>query len=123
MKILYSNTKTEKICTNYEEARRFFGGKAILADCLMKKIYFLENTDFLKDVIDTRSLRFHNLQAKGKKNLNGYFAIDVKTRKEPWRIILQPLDDNLNPFNPCNIDVIACAVRIVEIEEISNHYE
>ena len=53
----------------------------------------------------------------------GNFAIDVKSRKEPWRIILQPLDENKDIYDPCNIDEIAGNVRIVEITEVSKHYE
>ncbi|MCM1216690.1 MAG: hypothetical protein NC331_13530 [Lachnospiraceae bacterium] len=55
--------------------------------------------------------------------LDGYFAIDVKSRKEQWRIILQPLDENQCPYVPCNIDQIAGTVKIVEIMEVSKHYE
>ncbi len=55
--------------------------------------------------------------------MEGYFAIDVKTIKEPWRIILQPLDENKVPYDPCNIDEIAGYVKIVEIREVSKHYE
>lgn len=47
----------------------------------------------------------------------------MKSRREPWRIILQPLDDNGEPFVPCNIDEIASSVKIVEISEVSKHYE
>ena len=56
-------------------------------------------------------------------NLDGYFAIDVKTRKEKWRLILQPLDDNEAVYDPCHIDEIAGVVKIVEIREVSAHYE
>lgn len=38
--------------------------------------------------------------------MDGFFAIDVKTRRDPWRIIIQPLDDNEEPYDPCNIDEI-----------------
>lgn len=55
--------------------------------------------------------------------MEGYFAIDVKTRKEKWRIILCPLDENGKQFNPCNIDEIASIVGIVKIKEVSAHYE
>ncbi len=55
--------------------------------------------------------------------LEGYFAIDVKSRREQWRVILQPLDENKNPYNPCNIDQIANIVKIVEISEVSKHYK
>ena len=40
-----------------------------------------------------------------------------------WRIILQPLDEQENVFDPCNIDEIAAIVKIVEIREVSAHYE
>ena len=55
--------------------------------------------------------------------MKGFFAIDVKTRRDKWRIILQPLDEEERPFRPCNIDEIAAVVRIVEIREVSPHYE
>ena len=40
-----------------------------------------------------------------------------------WRIILQPLDEEENIIDPCNIDEIAAIVKIVEIREVSAHYE
>lgn len=33
------------------------------------------------------------------------------------------MDDNKKPYDPCNIDEIATVVRIVEIKEVSAHYE
>ena len=57
------------------------------------------------------------------RSLEGFFAIDVKSRSEQWRIILQPLDENGKPYIPCNIDRIAGSVKIVEIVEVSKHYE
>ena len=68
------------------------------------------------------SFHFHKLTNKDGKNLEGYFAIDVKSRKDLWRIILEPLDENKKPYSPCNIDEIAQYVRIVEITEVSKHY-
>lgn len=59
----------------------------------------------------------------GDRKLEGFFAIDVKSRKDKWRIILQPLDENECPFVPCHIDVIAASVRVIEIREVSAHYE
>lgn len=65
------------------------------------------------------TFRFHKLRG----NLKGYFAIDVKTIRDKWRIILQPLNENGKAFDPCNIDEIAGSVKIVEIREVSAHYE
>lgn len=36
---------------------------------------------------------------------------------------MQPLDDNKEPFIPCEIDVISKVARIIEIREVSKHYE
>ena len=62
---------------------------------------------------------FHKLNGDHE----GYFAIDVKNRKDPWRLILQPLNEDEEPYVPCNIDEIAGVVRIIGVKEVSNHYE
>lgn len=90
----------------------------------MADINALVAAETIKDIIVQPRYHFHALNNKGKngKNLKDYFAIDVKTRKEAWRIILQPLDNNKQPFNPCNIDQIAGIVKVIKIEEVSKHY-
>lgn len=100
-------------------AMKLFGGDKALAIKLLARINQLESADVIRDIILTPPLRFHNLEG----NMEGYFAIDVKTKREPWRIVLQPLDENEQPYNPCNIDEISGVVRIIEIREVSKHYE
>ncbi|MDI9470470.1 MAG: hypothetical protein QM296_09720 [Bacillota bacterium] len=73
----------------------------------------------IKDIVVIPTFRFHSLKGK----LAGLFAIDVKTRWDKWRIILQPLDKNEEIFDPCHIDEIAAFEKIVEIKEVSPHYE
>ena len=90
---------------------------------LFARINALESAENIKDIIVQPTFRFHDLKNKKGRNLEGFFAIDVKTIREPWRIILQPLNENKQPYVPCNIDEIADSVRIVEIMEVSNHYE
>lgn len=119
MDILYSNEKVHDQCTNLKAAQKLFGGDKQLATKLLARINQIEAADVLKDIVLIPPLRFHSLQGK----LDGYFAIDVKTKKEKWRIILQPLDENEEPYIPCNIDEISGKVRIVEISEVSKHYE
>ncbi len=46
----------------------------------------------------------------------------TSVKAEPWRIILQPLDEEKDPYVPCKIDEIAGKVKIVEIAEVSRHY-
>ena len=84
--------------------------------------YALENAKIIKDIIAMPNFHFHPLKNKGRKNLEGYYAIDVKTRKDAWRIILRPLDEKEQPYD-ISIDQIAEIVEIVEITEVSKHYE
>ena len=95
----------------------------ILANSLIARINALKQADTIKDIIVQPPFHFHKLENKNRRDLEGYFAIDVKSRREAWRIILEPLDENKESFHPCNIDAIAESVRIVEITEVSRHYE
>ncbi len=122
MEVVYSTSKIEKQCTVLKEAGKLFGGDKDLAVSLMARINALKQAETIKDIIVQPTFHFHKLGNKNGRNLEGYFAIDVKSRREQWRIILEPLDENKEPYVPCNIDVIAESVRIVKIEEVSKHY-
>lgn len=122
MELVYHNNKVKKQCTSSKEAKKLFGGSNELAICLMGRINLLENATTIKDIIVYKPVRFHALKDK-KRKLKGTFSIDVKTRREKWRIILKPLDENKEEFDPCYIDKIAPVVEIVEIMEVSEHYE
>ena len=94
-----------------------------MSKSLLARINALGSADNIKDIIVQPAFRFHTLRNKKGKDLEGYFAIDVKSIRDPWRIIMQPLNSDKQPYNPCNIDEIAESVRIVEIAEVSRHYE
>lgn len=119
MKILYANKKTERQCTSLKEASKLFGGDKKLALSLLARINAFEQADVINDIRVIKIFRFHNLSGIYK----GYFAVDVRNIRDNWRIILQPLDENERPFVPCHIDEIAMKVRVVEIREVSSHYE
>ena len=123
MELVFDDIKTEEQCTSLKAAKKLFGGNELLARSLLARINALRQADTIKDIIVQHPFRFHKLVNKDGRNLEGYFAIDVKSVREPWRIILEPLDENKEPFDPCNIDEIAQNVRIVGIMEVSNHYE
>lgn len=123
MKVVYTADKVENLCENLKVAKKFFGGNTMLAESLMARINALKQADTIKDIIVQPAFHFHKLINKSGRDLEGYFAIDVKSRREPWRIILEPLNENKESYNPCQIDEIAESVRIVEIMEVSKHYE
>lgn len=122
MELVYSNDETEEQCTSIKSAKKLLGGSEILARSLMARINALKQAETIKDIIVMPTFHFHKLTNTGGRNLEGYFAIDVKSRRDLWRIILEPLDENRQPYVPCNIDEIAQYAKIVEIMEVSKHY-
>ena len=123
MKVNYSTEKVKNLCEDLWIAKKFFNGNTLLANSLMARINALKQADTIKDIIVQPAFHFHKLINKNGRDLEGYFAIDVKSRREQWRIIIEPLDENEQTYNPCNIDEIAENVRVVEIMEVSKHYE
>lgn len=123
MELVYKNDKVKKQCTSVKEAKKLFGGNTLLATNLLSRINALKSAITMKDIIMMPTFHFHALNDKGRKRLKGYFAIDVKTRRDAWRIILRPLDEKKEPYEDQGIDQIVEIVEIVEITEVSKHYE
>lgn len=123
MKVNYSTEKVKNLCEDLRIAKKFFNGNTLLANSLMARINALKQADTIKDIIVQPAFHFHKLINKNGRDLEGYFAIDVKSRREQWRIIIEPLDENEQTYNPRNIYEIAENVRVVEIMEVSKHYE
>ena len=123
MELVYASKKVEEQCTDPKAAKKLFAGDGKLVVSLRARINALKQAVVLKDIVVQRQFHFHKLLNKNGKDLEGLFAIDVKTRRDPWRIILRPLDEDGERFDPCNIDEIAGIVEIVRIEEVSRHYE
>lgn len=123
MKIVYQNEKLRIQCSSIKDARKVFGGDNSLAISLLSRINAIEQAETLRDIIVQPAFHFHNLHNNGRKNREGTYAIDVKSRREQWRIILEPLDENENPYVSGSIDEISGTVRIVMIREVSKHYE
>ena len=119
MKIVYATSKIENLCTNQKMALKFFGGDKKLAQNLFSRINAIKAASVIKDIVLMPNFHFHSLQG----DLEGFFSIDVKTRRDKWRLILRPLDKDENVFHDCSIDKIANIVEIVEIKEVSPHYE
>lgn len=123
MELVYASDKVRIQWTSVKAAKKLFGGNAELVKSLFARINALQMADTIMDIIVQPTFHFHKLGNMNRKNLEGFFAIDVKSRKEQWRVILQPLNENKEPFEPCQIDRISSYVRIVEITEVSKHYE
>lgn len=123
MELVFASGRVEEQCTSVKAAGKLFGGDKGLAVSLLSRINALKSAETIKDIIIQPAFHFHKLCNKDGRNLEGYFAIDVKSRKDQWRIIIQPLDENKKPYESVLVDQIAAYVRIVEITEVSKHYE
>ena len=123
LELVYASEKVKIQCTSVKAAKKLFNGNIALTTSLLAQINALEGANTMMDIIVQPHFHFHKLKNKNGRNLEGYFAIDVKSRNEQWRIILQPLDGEKKPYVPCYIDQIAGSVKIVEIMEVSKHYE
>ena len=60
VRILYTNTKTEKQCNSLKEATKLFGGDKKLAMSLLARITAIEQAEVIKDIIVMPTFRFHN---------------------------------------------------------------
>lgn len=124
MKVIYKSENLKSLCNDSKKAAKFFGGDKAMATSLLARVNVLLAAITISDVIALPQMHFHKLMDFGKnRDYEGYFAIDVKSRKDAWRIIIELLDENEEPFVPCNIDEIANVVRVVRIKEVSKHYE
>lgn len=123
MELVYASDKIKTQCTSVKAAKKLFNGDMALTTSLLARINAFESANSIIDIIIQPTFHFHKLKNKNGRDLEGFFAIDIKSRKEQWRIILQPLDDNKKPYVPCYIDQIASYVKIIEITEVSKHYE
>lgn len=117
MEIIFSSKKVEELCSNFSKAKKEYGGA--IAESLFARINLIKSANDIKDIIAMHNLNFHALKGEEK----GKFVIDVKSRRDSWRIILEPLDKNNARFNPCNIDEIISEVKKIMIVKVSKHYE
>lgn len=105
MQIEYQNSKVKKLCENRSKATQAFEKK--VADKLHLRLTQLEAFENLESVPNTPPFRRHKLVG----NKEGLYAIDITER---YRLIIRPLNGNKEDLS---------TISIIEIEEVSNHYE
>ena len=111
MEIRYKDKKIRDICENEKKAIKRYN--KIIAEKLIFSIEFLKNSNSLKDVADYNNFRLHELKHKRK----GQFAIDLG-KTTGYRLIIEPVTVNKE-----NEIISYESINIIEIMEVSNHYE
>lgn len=110
MLIGYSNKEVEKLCNNPRYAKKELGEKIMVK--LYQRMEWLGAADNLSIFNDTyKFLRLHKLTG----NYEGSYAIDIDKK---YRIVFYPCNEN-GDYNDSDFKLIS----VVNIEEVSNHYD
>lgn len=113
---MYRNKQIQKLCTDYAGAKKELN--VIVADKLFSLINFIDSADNLNDIAVIPAYNLHPL--KGKEE--GKFAIDLG-RKQGFRLIIVPLDNENNRWKNTYINIIYSSTTKIIIWEVSKHYE
>ena len=112
MEIRYKNKRIRDICENEKKAIKKYN--KIIAEKLIFSIEFLKNSNSLKDVADYQNFRLHELKYERK----GQLAIDLG-KTTGYRLIIEPI----TVVNKEKGIISYESINVVEIMEVSNHYE
>lgn len=117
MKIAYKDKKTQRLCTDFNYAKKELNVK--IAEKLHALISMLQHAENLYDLSKLSVYRLHSLQG----NMNRKFALDIAGRKSGYRLIIIPLDSDGKEWNLNDKNCIYRLTQVVLIWEVSNHYE
>ena len=115
MKILYKNSKIEKLCTDYHKAKKELGVK--VADKLLSVISYLISSVNLKDILVLPQYKLHKLSG----DYEGIYSIYLG-KQTGFRLLIIPLDENEKVIKVNDMSIYTLAVCL-EIREVSKHYE
>ena len=116
MEILYKNQKLKEQCTDIRKATKAFNSN--VAEKLISVINYIESAESLMDIRNYAPLHFHQLKHDKKEYCSIYLG-----KKLGYRLLVIPLL-NGKPATPEEIfSSTAIEIKIIKIEEVSNHYE
>lgn len=112
MHIQYNDKLAEKQCTDLKQAKRDFSEK--IAKKLHRLINFIDSADNLSSVQAFPTYNFHNLHG----NRKGQYAVDIDGRKSKYRLIVC-----FDGYDESEIFSNATSIEVIQVEEVSKHYE
>lgn len=119
MTIKYKNNTVEKLCTKEKEAKKFFNDIRYYNN-LQGVLNYIEEAPNLLDVVQYPPFHFHSSDFY----IRNSYALDIAGRKCKYRLIVIPLDDEEKEMTRTKNFLKECkSIKIIEIEEVSNHYE
>lgn len=115
MKIIYNNKNTEKaFSSSYRKKWKY---PAMVEKKLMQAENFIKNAGTLQDIVKYTPLRFHKLVGKRKGEWSIYLG------NTGYRVTMIPCDENEKEILEGDIISQCKYIKVVEITEVSNHYE
>ena len=117
MKIIYSNSKTEKLCEDGKRANKVLG-----PDVAKKLSDLLNAIESFPTLLDLRGLPQYRLHPLGYNREYQYSFVIHKSYK--WRLIVYPLDEQgkILKDKSNETEMLSKAVMI-EVLEVSEHYD
>ena len=117
MKLIYSTKQVEKNCNDSKEAIKKYG--SIVGAKLIKLIIALESAINLYDISKLPQYRLHILKGNRKQQ----YSITIH-KGSKYRLIIYPMDSDGNILtNLENEQTLLIKTVIIEIKEVSEHYE
>lgn len=115
MNLLYANKKVEKqFCSKYKSTWRY-------PEQVKKKLEATENyilnADSLMDIVNFPPFRFERLEGNRKDEWS------IRLGATGYRVTMIPCDENEQEITRGDILAQGKTIKIVEITEVSNHYE
>ena len=116
MQILYKNKSVEKqFSPQYVKKWKY---PKRVSDKLKMTETFIRNAQSLQDIVNYGPFHFHALEGNRKHEWSIYIGA-----KTGYRVTLIPCDENGKRITKGDIIAMCKSIKIVEITEVSNHYE
>ena len=116
MKVLFRNKEAEKqYSPKYSKKWKY---PKDVKEKLLAAGGVIKAATSLKDIMNYRPFHFHRLLGKR----HGEWGIDLG-RKTGFRIIVIPCNDDNSPILEGDILAQCKAIKVLEIMEVTNHYE
>lgn len=112
MEVHFTNKKVEKQCTSLKQAKKDFSDK--IAQKLHKLINFIESADNLASVMAFPTYHFHDL----KRDREGQYSLAIDGGRGSYRLIVC-----FHDIDKVTVFANASSIEIIQIEEVSNHYD
>lgn len=115
MDILYKNKKVQKdFCSKFQKSWKY---PPMVIKKLLAAENFIENAVSLNDIIQYPPFHFHALEGKRKSEWSIYLG------NTGYRVTMIPCDNEGNCIVEGDIIAQCKQIKIIQVTEVSNHYE